>query len=1204
MAWVLSVDSVDIIHYVDIETVLVEEVATQELARVGVLRFTAHDHTATIAIEAEDAVVMTVDGTTVYSGKVKELAEWTEGVTRYWRVTCADQNVLLEETGIDSYTIDTYDDDDVEIAAIFAAFRADIDATTYVTQLDTTMPELILDGYTLREALDAICAHTGGRYYVDFDKALHYFASEGNSAAFSLSDSPNGSTSFGYEGFRRVISSSRLAQRFFILGQGVSGWVTGGSYSAGDPEGVNRDNRITTEAGRDKRGTQLLDRYEDEQVSYELYTRKGGLSAGMDVTLVNAPRSIDASFTIRRIVWTFEDKAGDRRLYHLWLNDEPADAAARTYTVQQRLNTVEQGLNEASETVFDTNPPSAPTFNAGNLSTGTVINNDGTELVYIITTWGSVGDSDLSHYEVQLSTASDFTANVLTRHHPGDGQRIERWEGLTGNVTYYARVRAVDWALNASAWVAANIASAVDSSAPAQVTGAVAAGARTLIGLTWAASSAADLAHYEVQRSPDGSTGWATQATIRTTHWIDQSFSEAQILATTTFYYRVRAVDTSGNAGTWSSTVNAALNPLGSDSLAADCVIARLVGTNQIITNTANIGTAVIESANIHEIYAEKLSVTVGGYNLLMNSGINDDDDANGVPDGWTEGTNIANHTNELDTADKVVGASSFHVVVSAGDVSGDYHHLYQDITLANVPLAVGDAFVLSGYIKATTLSNMDVRLIVQWQDSTPATVRTDYAAIVSTDQGWTRHTLTNTVPATSVTARIYLFVYLSADNGTGHARFDAIKLERGDVPTAWTTGMIGNVTIDSNRVQVQDADAKVWLGKRGASLGMWGEDAVGDLQVGWWASGANAGAIVAGGGSILLNAGGIQSPPGVNGYDSTRSYKIAASGTTYGYFHGYTLAGYNILEIKAEAIADRQSNIVLNANAPADKIALNAMQVLHADANHGYIKLTSAAGASVSNLEMHVQQVWINETANANATIGLTINQGASDDEILALKSSDVAHGATDETETDTYGSLKKVEGNSGGLLVRGLKDADGANYSALNLQGLLAENADTTKTRAGRGIAEIWGLQTSGAAIANTVADGNVLTVGTYRGGAWTTVVIIDEDGDIFHDGSTAPYDAYDDALMAGDLARLMSGQYNKIVEHNRGAFEAAGIIGPQDDHGRFMVSTKGVTALTLGALGQLWQEKQQACARFERLERALARIDPGLLEEAVIG
>src|SRR3990167_7980648 len=45
----------------------------------------------------------------------------------------------------------------------------------------------------------------------------------------------------------------------------------------------------------------------------------------------------------------------------------------------------------------------------------------------------------------------------------------------------------------------------------------------------------------------------------------------------------------------------------------------------------------------------------------------------------------------------------------------------------------------------------------------------------------------------------------------------------------------------------------------------------------------------------------------------------------------------------------------------------------------------------------------YINDEANANVTLGLTINQGANDDQILALKSSDVAHGVTAIAETDT---------------------------------------------------------------------------------------------------------------------------------------------------------------------------------------------------------
>ena len=95
----------------------------------------------------------------------------------------------------------------LQIDTIFTTYRSDINSTTYVSQLETAMPALVLDGMTLREALDAICSVTGGRYYVDESKNLHYFAAESNAAAWSLSDSPDGATSYGYRNFRRARSS-------------------------------------------------------------------------------------------------------------------------------------------------------------------------------------------------------------------------------------------------------------------------------------------------------------------------------------------------------------------------------------------------------------------------------------------------------------------------------------------------------------------------------------------------------------------------------------------------------------------------------------------------------------------------------------------------------------------------------------------------------------------------------------------------------------------------------------------------------------------------------------------------------------------------------------------------------------------------------------------------------------------------------------
>jgi hypothetical protein len=979
MTWTLTVDSVDIINYVDIESILVEEVATQDVARIAVLRFTAHDHTETISIEAEDDVTLAEDGTTVYAGKVKEIDEWTVGHTEYWRVSCADQNVLLEETAIETYTIDANDDDDVEIAAIFSAYRDDIDASTYVAQLDATMPELVLDGHTLREALDAICAHTGGRYYVDFDKNLHYFAdSESNSAAFSLSDSPDGSTSYGYEKFRKKISSSRLAKRFWVQGQDVSGWVTGGSYSAGDPEGVNRDNRITTTDGRDERGTQLLDRYESELITYDLFTRKDGLSAGMDVTVVNAPRSINAAFTIRRIVWRFEDLAGDRRLYHLYLNDEPPDSAVRAYTVEQRLTTLEQGVNQASETVYDTNAPSAPSFTAGNVTTGVIEDADGHQIVWIRATWGSVADDDLDHYEVQLADNTSFNWPNVGFIKAGETREYQ-WNGLQGGTDYYVRVRSVDWVGNYSAWSPSSpgyltVTASTDSEAPAQVTGLAVAGARTLIGVTWDANSEADVAYYEVQRdddsggSPAGS--WATVAKVKSTFYVDEDHTEADIQAGTTYHYKVRAVDTSGNTGDYSSSTSASLSAIGSDTIAAGAVIAAKIAASAVV--------------------AGKIAADA------------------------------------VDTDELVAGA----VTATKIDVS----------TLSAITANMG------------TLTAGEIRV-------GSGTVGTDF---------------------------------------TGFRIFSSY---------------IAGYNSDAVQVYIDSSDGKMYAGGGNIKL---------DAD----------GITIAGSGELNLE------------YSSTLKTSMWQQSANQFYL--------------AMDSATCEFHILESTNGYPGTLFKNLFSVQH-DKTFNYYPLILGPTT----------------TLNAEQTYGLTIYQAAADDEALALKSSDVAHGATDITETNTYGSFLKSDPGAGGLQIRGHKDADAGAYGAMLVQGYLAENVDTTKSTAARGIVEIYGLQTSGTGLTDTVADGNVMVIRSRRSSSLVTLWLLDEDGDIYFDGSTTPYDSEDDLRLIREVVELATMTPAERRAHiasstRRKRAEVLGIA--QADEEAIMMSNKRHNALLRGALTQL--------------------------------
>jgi hypothetical protein len=93
-----------------------------------------------------------------------------------------------------------------------------------------------------------------------------------------------------------------------------------------------------------------------------------------------------------------------------------------------------------------------------------------------------------------------------------------------------------------------------DTTPPGQVTGlAVTTVSDTQLNLNWTANTEPDLNHYNVYR---GTTAGFT-VTPGTTTPVGQpttnSFSDTGLTASTTYYYKVAAVDTTGNIGTLST---------------------------------------------------------------------------------------------------------------------------------------------------------------------------------------------------------------------------------------------------------------------------------------------------------------------------------------------------------------------------------------------------------------------------------------------------------------------------------------------------------------------------------------------------------------------------------------------------------------------------------------------------------------------------
>ena len=134
--------------------------------------------------------------------------------------------------------------------------------------------------------------------------------------------------------------------------------------------------------------------------------------------------------------------------------------------------------------------------------------------------------------------------------------------------------------------------------------------------------------------------------------------------------------------------------------------------------------------------------------------------------------------------------------------------------------------------------------------------------------------------------------------------------------------------------------------------------------------------------------------------------------------------------------------------------------------------------------------RLFVNDDTNTKQIRGLTLNQGVYDDEIVSLKSDDVAHGVTTETETDTYALFKKFVADNGGLQIRGLtEDKVGAAIDGVAVTG------DTAKDNGAVAPVILRAYKKSGTTVGNLAANENVLAVINNA----TALFAIDADGDV---------------------------------------------------------------------------------------------------------
>ena len=246
--------------------------------------------------------------------------------------------------------------------------------------------------------------------------------------------------------------------------------------------------------------------------------------------------------------------------------------------------------------------------------------------------------------------------------------------------------------------------------------------------------------------------------------------------------------------------------------------------------------------------------------------------------------------------------------------------------------------------------------------------------------------------------------------------------------------------------------------------------------------------------------------------------------------------------------------------------------------------------------MRLQAAKMLINDTANAFMTQGLTINQGANDDEILTLQSSDIAHGMTSLTDTDTVATFRKHNALEGAMELIGYSE----NEIGLILKARVT-TATATRTTSARAPIEVKAQLKSGTSVGTMGADKNLMII-TDVG---TTRFIFDSDGSGHADVEWTTFDKHDDIALLHDIeATLVPDTFGAAMKYDAAALTKVGILGKDSLHSEKPGTTRGMinfTKLSMlhhGAIRQVHQQLQDVKEFYQdkitALEARLLRLE----------
>jgi len=258
------------------------------------------------------------------------------------------------------------------------------------------------------------------------------------------------------------------------------------------------------------------------------------------------------------------------------------------------------GASVALESI-DTTPPAQVT--GVGLTSAVTTGTNGEQIVSLTVSWTAVADEDLAYYEVDLKEGAGGFIAFAT-----GSNTTYSWTVKPG-ISYTVRVRAVDFTGNLGPYsLSATHTTAVDTVAPSVPIGLAALASVRSIFLTWANGNAVadyDLAAVEVYRNSTNNSGTAVAiATVNANRGMVGGFTDAGLAASTTYYYWVKAVDSSGNKSAFSTGISKATAAITNSDIAAgtitgDRLVAGTIQGDRISTTTSLPGSITVGTTGV-----------------------------------------------------------------------------------------------------------------------------------------------------------------------------------------------------------------------------------------------------------------------------------------------------------------------------------------------------------------------------------------------------------------------------------------------------------------------------------------------------------------------------------------------------------------------------------------------------------------------------